>query len=48
MDPVVLTGGVALVPGMAKALQLALGRPVKIVPQAQLTGAIGAAILAAR
>jgi len=46
--PVVFTGGVALVPGMAKALETALGHPVHVARHAQLTGALGAAILAAR
>jgi (R)-2-hydroxyacyl-CoA dehydratese activating ATPase len=46
-DPVVFTGGVALVPGMCGALQEALGRPVAICTEPQMTGAIGAAILAA-
>ena len=47
-DPVVLTGGVALVPGMADALERALGRPVALAPQPQMTAALGAALLAAR
>jgi predicted CoA-substrate-specific enzyme activase len=46
-DPVVFTGGVALVPGMRDALEEALGRPVAVCPEPQMTGAIGAAILAA-
>jgi predicted CoA-substrate-specific enzyme activase len=40
------TGGVALVPGMAQALQAALGHPVSLAPQPLLTGALGAALLA--
>ncbi|MFH0911230.1 MAG: acyl-CoA dehydratase activase [Planctomycetota bacterium] len=47
-EPVVFTGGVALVPGMAEALQSALGRKVIISPDPQMTGALGAAFLAAR
>jgi predicted CoA-substrate-specific enzyme activase len=47
-DPVVFTGGVALVPGMREALEAVLGRPVLAAPTPQLTGAIGAAIIAAR
>jgi activator of 2-hydroxyglutaryl-CoA dehydratase len=47
-EPVVFTGGVALVPGMAKALASALGHPVHVARHAQLTGAIGAAILSSR
>jgi predicted CoA-substrate-specific enzyme activase len=46
--PVVFTGGVALVPDMNKALQAALAQNVTISPDPQMTGAIGAAILAAR
>lgn len=46
--PVVFTGGVALVPGMAAALEAALGQPVQIAPQPQTTAALGAAILAGR
>jgi (R)-2-hydroxyacyl-CoA dehydratese activating ATPase len=47
-DPVVFTGGVAMVPGMEAALELVLGRPITLAPQPQMTGALGAAILAAR
>jgi activator of 2-hydroxyglutaryl-CoA dehydratase len=47
-SPVVFTGGVAMVPGMDAALQSALGRLITIAPQPQMTGALGAAILAAR
>ncbi len=46
--PVAFTGGVALVGGMAEALAAALGCPVEICPSPQRTGALGAAILAAR
>jgi (R)-2-hydroxyacyl-CoA dehydratese activating ATPase len=46
--PVIFTGGVALVPGMAGALQTALGCRVTPAPGPQMTGALGAAILAAR
>jgi len=45
-DPVIFTGGVALVPGMAAALESALGHPVQVARQPQFTGALGAAILA--
>ena len=44
--PVVFTGGVALVPGMDAALASVLGHPVAIAPEPQMTGALGAAILA--
>jgi len=47
-SPVVFTGGVAMIPGMDAALQSALGCPVAIAPQPQLSGALGAAILACR
>ena len=46
--PVVLTGGVALVPGMAAALSAAFGHPVAVAPHPQLTCALGAAIMAAK
>jgi len=39
---------VALVPGMDDALESALEEPVTIAPDPQITGALGAAILAAR
>jgi predicted CoA-substrate-specific enzyme activase len=47
-SPVLFTGGVALVPGMAGALQAVLVRPVITSPMPQMTGALGAAILATR
>ncbi len=46
-EPVVFTGGVALVDGMTDALAAALGRPVTVAPDPQMTGALGAAVLAA-
>jgi (R)-2-hydroxyacyl-CoA dehydratese activating ATPase len=46
--PVVFTGGVAMVPGMDKALENALNQPVTIAPHPQMTGALGAAIIAGR
>lgn len=45
--PVAFTGGVALVAGMDRALGKTLGHDVTIPPQPQLTGALGAALLAA-
>lgn len=45
--PVVFTGGVALLPGMANALARSLAVPVSAAPDPQFTGALGAAILAA-
>ena len=47
LEPVVFTGGVARVPGMADALAAALGCPVRVAPDPQYTGALGAALLAA-
>ena len=47
-SPVVFTGGVALVPGMAEALGHALGVAVVVAPEPQMTGAIGAALAACR
>jgi len=46
--PVVFTGGVALVSGMERALESVLGERVTIPPEPHLTGALGAALLAAR
>jgi len=46
--PVIFTGGVARVPGMAEALAVALDRAVEVAPDPQMTGALGAALLAAR
>ena len=46
--PVYFTGGVALVPGMAEALQAVLQTPVTVAPQPLFTGALGAALLAAK
>jgi (R)-2-hydroxyacyl-CoA dehydratese activating ATPase len=46
VSPVIFTGGVAMVPGMDKALESALGCNIRISTQPQMTGAIGAAILA--
>jgi len=47
-EPVAFTGGVALVPGMDKVLQSSLGRPVVVSREPQMTGALGAAILASK
>ena len=46
--PVIFTGGVALIPGMTAALADALDRPVEVAPDPRMTGALGAALLAAR
>jgi predicted CoA-substrate-specific enzyme activase len=45
--PIIFTGGVALVSGMDIALQSVLGKKVTVSPDPQMTGALGAAILAA-
>ena len=47
-EPLVFTGGVALVPGMAEALASALGLAVRVSPDPQFTGALGAALIASR
>lgn len=46
--PVLFTGGVALVPGMRSTLEQTLEQTIEICPEAQFTGALGAAILASR
>jgi len=45
--PIVFTGGVAMIEGMDKALESVLGEAVEVCPEPQMTGALGAAILAA-
>ena len=44
--PVYFTGGVARVEGMREALAGALGFDIQVCPQPEMTGALGAAILA--
>ena len=44
--PVVFTGGVAMIPGVDRALESVLGQEVQIAPRPQITGALGAALLA--
>jgi len=46
-EPLVFTGGVALIPGMDETLQSVLGHRVSVVPEPLMTGALGAALLAA-
>jgi predicted CoA-substrate-specific enzyme activase len=46
--PIIFTGGVALIPQMDSALQASLGHNVTICSEPQMTGALGAAILAAK
>ena len=45
---VMMTGGVAKNIGVVSAMEKALGYPISISPHAQMTGAIGAACIAAR
>lgn len=47
-QPVCLTGGVALQAGMRRALEAELGCAIRLAPQPLYTGALGAALLAAR
>jgi len=47
-SPLIFTGGVALIPGMADSLSVALARPVTTAQHPQFTGALGAALLAAK
>jgi predicted CoA-substrate-specific enzyme activase len=44
--PVMMTGGVARNIGVVRALEKAIGMPLVVSPHAQVTGAIGAAVLA--
>lgn len=44
--PIVFTGGVAMISGMDTALKSALRHEITVSPQPQMTGALGAAILA--
>ncbi|MCC6486164.1 MAG: 2-hydroxyglutaryl-CoA dehydratase [Candidatus Hydrogenedentes bacterium] len=46
-DPVLFTGGVALIPGMVDCLKETLGHPVCVAPEPQFTGALGAALTSA-
>lgn len=45
-DPVLFTGGVAMISGMVSALESNLNHPVILVNNPQMTGALGAALLA--
>ncbi len=45
-EPVVFTGGVALIPGVDAALAEAIGTDVIVAPMPQMTGALGAALMA--
>lgn len=44
-EPIVFTGGVALIPGMREALEAKFGRPVATSPDPLITGALGAALM---
>jgi len=44
--PVCFTGGVALQSGMVRALEEVMACSIRVVPQPQFTGALGAAVLA--
>jgi len=44
--PIMMTGGVAKNIGVVKALERKLGQPIEVSPLSQVTGAIGAALLA--
>ena len=46
--PIMMTGGVAKNIGVVKALEKKIGRQIEVAPQSQLTGAIGAALIAQR
>jgi predicted CoA-substrate-specific enzyme activase len=46
-EPIMVTGGVARNIGVIKALEKKLGMKIEVLPYAQVTGAIGAAFLAA-
>ena len=45
--PIVFTGGVALIPGMKNALSKVLNHSIRVAENPQMTGAFGAAIIAA-
>jgi (R)-2-hydroxyacyl-CoA dehydratese activating ATPase len=47
-QPLAFTGGVAMVPGMARSISKAFETEVQICPDPQFTGALGAALIAAR
>jgi predicted CoA-substrate-specific enzyme activase len=46
VQPVIFTGGVAMIPGMDRALSDSLDAEVQVADDPQMTGALGAAILA--
>ena len=46
--PVMMTGGVAKNAGVRKALETKLGQSIEVSEKTQVTGAIGAALIAQR
>ena len=48
MNPIIFTGGVAMIQGMKNALKSILDHPVRVSENPQMTGALGAAIMAAK
>ena len=46
--PIMMTGGVARNSGVVRALEAKCGQPIEVSPKAQVIGAIGAALIAAR
>lgn len=48
IPPICFTGGVALLPGMVRALENVLSNPLLVPAMPQYTGALGAAILAGK
>ncbi len=48
MPPIMMTGGVAKNNGVVQALEKKIGHAIEVLPQSQVVGAIGAAILAQR
>ena len=46
IPPVMMTGGVAQNSGVVRSLEKKIGHPLVVTPNAQLTGAIGAALIA--
>lgn len=45
-EPILFTGGVALIPGMSGVLESFLKRTIRVAANPQMTGALGAAIIA--
>ena len=46
IPPIMMTGGVAQNSGVVRSLERKIGHPLVVTPNAQLTGAIGAALIA--